>query len=100
MGENRDKIKELGKEIIENIFAKRSSDIYTLNEDDELKIAERDKIRCQDALLCFLKENLPPASYDIAFDYINSLSEKENALTGIWNQRFYMVGFKDGVKIF
>lgn len=100
MSENKDKIKEYGNEIIENIFTKRSVEIYMLKDNDELKIAERDKARCQDALLCFLKENLSPTNYDIAFDYINSLSEKENALTGIWNQRFYIVGFKDGVNIF
>lgn len=100
MIEDNSNIKQYKDEILENIYRKRSEEVYVLKNEDELKIAQRDKTRCQDALLCFLKENLSPTNYETAFDYINALSEKENAMCGVWNKRFYFTGLKDGVKMF
>lgn len=76
----------------------RSSQIYQLRYSKELKKANKEKKDIQDELLDFLKQRLAEIDYEIAFKYINEYSQISNHITGLWNEKFYLSGFKDSQK--
>lgn len=89
-GSNMENLKD---EILENYFLKNSNSIYARNY-RKAKKTEQDRVKCQDAFLCFLDKNLSAANYSRAIRYVNELFKKSNNIMDIWNQIFYFTGLE------
>lgn len=90
-------IKQREKEIIDYIYEKKCFAIHQYK-CDELENAEKNKNRCKNTLLCFLKENLSFENYEIALDYINSLKDSQNKILEVENKIFYIEGLRNGIE--
>lgn len=66
--------------------------VYIIQETKEIKEAESDLTNWKNAMLDFLKKNLSDYDYDLAFNYINKMTEKSNKITGLWCKQFYLTG--------
>ena len=87
------------QKIIDILYLERSEEIYNENYNDEYQIIERDRVRVQEMLSDYLKENLSSNKFEIAKEYLESLNAKEESIKSILNHRFYGEGFCDGVKM-
>ena len=86
-------MEDLQNEILENYFLKNSNSIYVRN-CKKVKKIEQDRVKCQDAFLCFLERNLSTVNYSRAVEYVNELFKKSNNIMNIWNQTFYFAGLE------
>lgn len=68
--------------------------VYMIPETKEIKEAEDDLTNWKNAMLGFLKDNLCDYDYNIAFNYINKMTEKSNKITGLWGKQFYLAGLE------
>ena len=85
--------------IIEILYIERSSEIEKDYYSDEYRVTETNGNRIEKMLIKFLKENLSREKFEIANNYINSLSESRYNLTSMSNKIFYGAGFSDGTKM-
>lgn len=82
---------------IKDMFVRRKSEMFAMTDSEELKKSHINKIRCENALLNFLKKHLMYDEFEIAERYINSLTKCEANVLNHWYRRFYHRGFKDGM---
>lgn len=79
-------------------YIERSAQIYEMRYSKELKKEDEERRNIQKSFINFLKERLSNADYEIAFNYINSILEKNSFITGLWNEKFYFSALKDAKK--
>lgn len=79
-------------------FGKRSAQIYELRYSSKIILEDNKKRRLYKQLDDFLKEKLSEEDYKKADELLNSIYEKNGYITGLWNEKFYFSGVKDGKK--
>ena len=79
------------------MFVRRKKEMFSMADNEELKKSHINKIRCENALLNFLKKKLMYDEFEMAENYINSLTKCEAKVLEHWYRRFYQRGFKDGM---
>lgn len=79
-------------------YMQRSAQIYQLQYSKDIKKAEHKSISKQKQLLEFLKKKLSENDYEIVFNFINVISENNNHVTDLWNEKFYFSALKDAKK--
>lgn len=93
----------ISDDLLDEIFKSREDVIYERNKkekEDINKIKERYPIDYEQ-LLTYIK-NIPPHFNNIRnniIDALDSYSMRENLLTGYDNEKFYKIGFCDGIRI-
>ena len=79
------------------MFVRRKKEMFSMADNEELKKSHINKIRCENALLNFLKKHLMYYEFEIAERYINSITKCEANVLEHCYGRFYQRGFKDGM---
>ena len=102
------KVEEISKyvsdDILSNIFEEREEEIYSSkngNESPELKKVKSEYTITYEKLVEVIK-NLPPHFKNCRESILEALdqySERENLIQSFDNEKFYKVGFCDGVKM-
>ena len=89
----RDRKRFMNNITLAEIFVRR----FSMADSEALKKSHINKIRCENALLNFLKKKLTYDEFEMAENYINSLTKCESEVLNHWYRRFYHRGFKDGM---
>lgn len=99
----RDIEEYINDNLLDDIFKSREDSIYQRNKkeiNEICKIKERYPIDYEQLLNCI--KNIPPHFNNIRNNIIDALdtySMRENLLTGYDNEKFYKIGFCDGIRI-
>lgn len=100
------KLKDLEKyvndSILDSIYKEREDFIFELNNEEKMEIAkikERYPIDYEQLITCI--NNIPPHFKNIRENILKSLdifSMRENLLSAYNNEKFYKIGFCDGIR--
>lgn len=92
----------ISDDILDNIFTEREEDVHnTKIKVSELKKIKKDNTMTYEKLIGVIK-NLPPHFKNCRESILNALeqySERENLIQSFDNEKFYKVGFCDGVNM-
>ena len=93
----RDRKRFMNNITLAEMFVRRKKELFSMADSEALKKSHINKIRCENALLNFLKKKLMYDEFEIAEGYINSLTKCDGNVLEHWYRRFYHRGFKDGM---
>ena len=79
-------------------FKERSAQIYELRYSSKIILEDNKKRRLYKQLDEFLIGKLSEEDYAKVDNLLNNINEKNGYITGLWNEKFYYSGVKDGKK--